>query len=102
MKAKALLATTVFLLSACTSQDPGKLAGDWRVTSENNWVLTFERGRVVADGMTVNVKYESTQNGMKVTMLSDAGSPTKVVNYEFIGPDRIKSDNSTLERMAAL
>jgi hypothetical protein len=93
-----LLFALTIALAACTNNDPGPLAGSWKMNGPVPMTAHFRKGESEAMGMIEKVSYEIKGNQVIVT--SESG-PMKglAARYTITGPNTVHSEFGTLTRV---
>lgn len=94
-----LLAATLLAcsLAACSSEDPGPLAGTWKVTQPFPVTVTFRRGEMEAMGATKQVSYKRQGSDVLVTY-KEGATKGSTFRYTVLDADTIRSDSGTFHR----
>jgi len=93
-----LLFALAIALAACTNNDPGPLAGSWKLNGPIPMTVHFRKGESESMGMIEKVSYEIKGNQVIVTSKS---GPMKGIaaRYTITGPNAVRSEFGTLTRI---
>ena len=89
---------TSLLLVSCTRNDPGPLAGTWKMEGLIPMTVQFRSGEEEAMGMIEKVSYEVKGSDVIVTY-KDGIAKGMGVRYTMIGPDTARTELGTLRRV---
>jgi uncharacterized lipoprotein NlpE involved in copper resistance len=95
--AKFTLLLAVFCLFGC-GNDPGPLAGTWRMNAVVPMTVQFRSGETEAMGMIEKVSYETKGSDVLVTY-KDGMAKGMAVRYTMIDRDTARSELGVLKRI---
>lgn len=91
------IAILVATLSAC-GNDPGPLAGTWKMNGPIPMTVQFRSGETEAMGMIEKVSYDVKGNDVIVTY-KDGMAKGMAMRYTITGPNTLHTELGTLERI---
>jgi len=92
-----IAAIGISTLSAC-SNDPGPLAGTWKMNDLVPMTIEFRNGETEAMGMIEKVSYEIKGDDVIVTYTDGLAKGT-AFRYTVTGPNTLRTDLGTLQRV---
>ena len=93
-----LLSIVALALTACTSQDPGPLAGTWKMSDPFPVTVSFRVGEVESLGTIKEVSYKRYWSSVLVTY-EDGPNKGSTFRYTLVDADTIRSDSGTFHRV---
>lgn len=88
----------LLVLSACSGNDPGPLAGTWRMGGLVPMTVQFRSGETEALGVIEKVSYEIKGNDVLVTY-SDGIAKGMAMRYTITGQGTAQTELGTLQRI---
>jgi hypothetical protein len=89
---------SLFILSACSGNDPGPLAGTWRMGGLVPMTIQFRDGETESLGMIEKVSYEVKDNDVLVTY-KDGIVKGMTIRYSMIGQNTAQNELGSLQRV---
>jgi hypothetical protein len=89
---------SLFLLTACSKNDPGPLAGTWEQTGAMQMIVHFRPGEMEALDVIEKVSYEVQGQDVLVTY-KDGPMKGSTIRYTMVGPYTARTQMGTLKRM---
>ena len=88
----------LLILSACSSNDPGPLAGTWRMGGIMPMTVQFRSGETETLGVIEKVSYEVRGNDVLVTY-TDGITKGMTMRYTITGQNTAQTELGTLQRI---
>ena len=88
----------LLLLTACSRNDPGPLAGTWEQTGPMKMTVHFRPGETEALGIIEKVSYEVQGQDVLVSYKNGLMKGS-TVRYTLIDPDTARNEMGTLRRV---
>lgn len=89
---------SLLILSACSGNDPGPLAGSWRMGGPVPTTIHFRSGETEMLGVIEKVTYEVKGKDVLVTY-SDGMAKGMTMRYTITGQDTARTEIGTLQRI---
>lgn len=92
------ISVSLLILSACSGNDPGPLAGAWRMSGLAPMTVQFRSGETEALGVIEKVSYEVKGNDVLVTY-TDGIAKGMTMRYNMTGQDTAQTELGSLQRI---
>jgi hypothetical protein len=93
-----LISLSLLILAACTGNDPGPLAGTWRLGGAMPMTVQFRPGETESLGMIEHVSYEVKGNDVLVTY-QDGMAKGMAIRYTLTSQNTAETSLGSLQRL---